>query len=284
MAERRERGGPADGSPPGGPSRGDWVAGDAPTGPRLRLGEWLRSTRLRRGFSLAEIERDTRINRLYIEALEEEHFEVLPAPVYTRGFLRSYARILGLDPNEAVAMLPAELPKPPGLEPLPSMRGQVRDAPALSLPSLPQLGLPPLNLAERPGLLRWGAAAAGALALLAAVWLWSGLFDTADPPATTPDAAATSQASAPAPGAASTALAPGGGSPAATDVAPNFVGQQQEAVQRVLQERGVTWVTVGIASNETPAGQIVGQTPVAGAPLKRGDNITLVVSRGPSRN
>lgn len=273
MAERRERGGPPEGPPPGG-----WVLGEGATGPRLRLGEWLRSTRLRRGFSLAEIERDTRINRLYIEALEEEHFEVLPAPVYTRGFLRSYARILGLDPAEAVAMLPADLPQPPGLEPLPSMRGQGRDAPALSLPSLPQFGLPALNLASRPGLLRWGAAAAGALALLAAAWLWSGIFGGSDAPASAPRAVATSAAPA-APGGAS----PGGTAPAAADVAPNLVGMQQDAAQRALQERGVTWVTVGIASNDVPAGQIVGQTPSAGAPLKRGDNVTLVVSRGPSR-
>jgi cytoskeletal protein RodZ len=277
MAERRER-----------EPAGSRPLGDGTSGPRLRLGEWLRATRLRRGFSLAEIERDTRINRLYLEALEEEHYDVLPAPVYTRGFLRSYARILGLDPAEAVAMLPADLPRPPGLEPPAALRQPGRDAPALSLPSLPQFGLPALNLAGRSALLRWGAAAAGALLLVAAVWLGARTFGSTGAPTT----AAPSQA----PGAVSTALAPGaastaraGGTPAAlpvaaSDQAPNFIGMQQEVAQRTLQERGVTWVTVGIASNEAPAGEVVGQTPAAGAPLKRGDNITLVVSRGASRN
>lgn len=273
MAERRERGGPPDGPPTGG-----WAVSDGATGPRLRLGEWLRSTRLRRGFSLEEIERDTRINHLYLEALEEEHFDVLPAPVYTRGFLKSYARILGLDPAEAVAMLPADLPVPPGLEPLHAMRGPGRDAPALSLPSLPQLGFPALNLASRTGLLRWVAGAAGALALIAAVWLGSGIFGGTATPLGSPVTGATPAAVAPSAGGT-----PGTAAPTAADQAPNFIGMQQEAAQRTLQERGVTSVTVGIANTTSPAGEVVGQMPSAGSPLKRGDNITLVVSRGASR-
>ncbi len=80
----------------------------------------------------------------------------------------------------------------------------------------------------------------------------------------------------------STSGTPAAVAPAADGVAPNFVGMQQEAAQRVLQERGVTWVTVGIA-HERPAGEIVGQTPSADAPLKRGDHMTLVVSRGAAR-
>ena len=72
--------------------------------PRARLGDWLREARLRKGLSFADIERDTRINRHYLEALESEHFEVLPAPVYARGFLRSYARALGLDDRGTLAV------------------------------------------------------------------------------------------------------------------------------------------------------------------------------------
>src|SRR5439155_22702599 len=69
-------------------------------GPRVRLGDWLRAERMRRGFSYEEIAQDTRINRLYLEAIEDEHFDVIPAPVYTRGFVRSYAKALGLDPEQ----------------------------------------------------------------------------------------------------------------------------------------------------------------------------------------
>ena len=60
----------------------------------VSLGELLREARRQRAITLADVERDTRINATYIGALEAERFDVLPAPVYARGFLRSYARYL----------------------------------------------------------------------------------------------------------------------------------------------------------------------------------------------
>lgn len=116
--------------------------------PPVRLGAWLRSERLRRGFSYAEVERDTHINRLYLEALEDEHYDVLPAPVYTRGFVKLYARLLGIDPDSAAAMLPDDLPTPPGLEPSAALRRPGRDAPAISLPRLPSMRVPALRVPE----------------------------------------------------------------------------------------------------------------------------------------
>lgn len=61
------------------------------------LGETLRQARLDRGASLADAEQETHIRRKYLEALEAEDYGALPAMVYTRGFIRSYARYLGLD-------------------------------------------------------------------------------------------------------------------------------------------------------------------------------------------
>lgn len=52
--------------------------------------------------SLREIADSTRISLRYLEALEEERFDVLPAHVFARGFLREYARVVGLDPDEVV--------------------------------------------------------------------------------------------------------------------------------------------------------------------------------------
>jgi cytoskeleton protein RodZ len=63
------------------------------------LGETLRQARLDRGASLADAEQDTRIRRKYLEALEAEDYASLPAVVYVRGFIRAYARYLGLDPE-----------------------------------------------------------------------------------------------------------------------------------------------------------------------------------------
>ncbi len=72
------------------------------------LGSLLTRAREARGLTLEDAERDTRISRRYLQALESEQFEVIPAPVYARGFLRSYSQYLGLDPQEALAMFPRE--------------------------------------------------------------------------------------------------------------------------------------------------------------------------------
>ena len=72
------------------------------------LGSLLTRAREARGLTLEDAERDTRISRRYLQALEGEQFEVIPAPVYARGFLRSYSQYLGLDPAEALAMFPRE--------------------------------------------------------------------------------------------------------------------------------------------------------------------------------
>lgn len=126
----------------------DDVGDSSSAQPHVRLGAWLRSERLRRGFSYAEVERDTHINRLYLEALEDEHYDVLPAPIYTRGFVKLYARALGIDPSGAAAMLPADLPIPPGLEPSAALRRPGREAPAISLPKLPSMRVPALRVPE----------------------------------------------------------------------------------------------------------------------------------------
>lgn len=72
------------------------------------LGSLLSRAREARGLTLEDAERDTRISRRYLQALETEQFEVIPAPVYARGFLRSYSQYLGLDPAEALDMFPRE--------------------------------------------------------------------------------------------------------------------------------------------------------------------------------
>lgn len=61
------------------------------------LGRILRSTRESLGFDLDEIEEKTKIRKRYLLALEEGDWSVLPGRVYARGFVRSYADVLGLD-------------------------------------------------------------------------------------------------------------------------------------------------------------------------------------------
>ena len=66
------------------------------------FGDWLRRQRELRQVSLREIADTTKISIRYLEALEEDRFDVLPAPVFAKGFLREYARYVGLDPDEVV--------------------------------------------------------------------------------------------------------------------------------------------------------------------------------------
>jgi cytoskeleton protein RodZ len=51
---------------------------------------------------MREIADNSKISLRYLEALEQDRFDVLPAPVFARGFLREYARVVGLNPDEVV--------------------------------------------------------------------------------------------------------------------------------------------------------------------------------------
>jgi len=69
------------------------------------IGETLRSNRERKGLSIDQVAQDTRISPRFLEALEDEQFNELPAPVYVRGFLRSYANYLRIDPQPLLERL-----------------------------------------------------------------------------------------------------------------------------------------------------------------------------------
>ena len=66
------------------------------------FGEELRREREIRGISLKEISDATKISKRFLEAIEKNDHRTLPAPVFTRGFVREYARYLGLSSDEIV--------------------------------------------------------------------------------------------------------------------------------------------------------------------------------------
>lgn len=67
------------------------------------FGDNLRRERELRGVTLAEISESTKISKRWLQALEEEEFEILPGGVFNRGFVRAYAHFLGLNEDQAVA-------------------------------------------------------------------------------------------------------------------------------------------------------------------------------------
>ena len=68
------------------------------------VGAHLRELRTQRGVSLEEISRSTRVLTQYLEALETDRYEALPAPVFTKGFIRAYCQALGVPPDESLAI------------------------------------------------------------------------------------------------------------------------------------------------------------------------------------
>lgn len=66
------------------------------------FGTWLRQQRELREVSLREVADVTKISIRYLEALEQDRFDVLPAPVFAKGFLRQYATYVGLKPDDVV--------------------------------------------------------------------------------------------------------------------------------------------------------------------------------------
>jgi transcriptional regulator with XRE-family HTH domain len=89
------------------------------------FGEELRREREIRGISLKEIADATKISKRFLEALERNDHRTLPAPVFTRGFVREYARYVGLSAEEMVnrynfaAANDDRIEKPPPVEKYP---------------------------------------------------------------------------------------------------------------------------------------------------------------------
>src|SRR5688572_14243938 len=89
------------------------------------FGEELRREREIRGISLKEIADATKISRRFLEAIERNDHKSLPAPVFTRGFVREYARYVGLNAEDMVnrynfaAATDDRIEKPPQIEKYP---------------------------------------------------------------------------------------------------------------------------------------------------------------------
>lgn len=109
------------------------------------FGEELRREREIRGISLKEISDATKISKRFLEAIERNDHRTLPAPVFTRGFVREYARYVGLNTEEMVNRYNAaaanddRIEKPPQIERYPQT--PVRD---ITPKPPPKRGIPPI--------------------------------------------------------------------------------------------------------------------------------------------
>ena len=217
------------------------------------VGEILQRARSNRGGTIAEASRVTKIPRRYLEALEQENYEVLPAPVYTRGFLRSYAGYLGLEPGKLMPFFPVGHVDQPKLEPLP-------------------------KLSDRRGSSLLGKMAIPAAIVIAAVTVVAiYAFAQESGESALGGASVNSSVSEPATVVSEPATVGLAGIGAEVVVA-NLVGQSAETAVVALESQGASYVVIAVQS-EGQAGYVVQQIPAPEAVLLPGELVTLFVSR-----
>lgn len=68
----------------------------------LTLGEKLRQAREEKGISLAEVAEQTRISPIYLECIDRDDYRSLPGGIFNRGFIKSYAKYVGVNEQEAM--------------------------------------------------------------------------------------------------------------------------------------------------------------------------------------
>src|SRR5208282_2899662 len=209
------------------------------------LGAQLKQAREQRGVGLDEIAQTTKIGTRFLRALEADHYDQLPGGIFNKGFIRAYARAVGLDEEKAVAeYLAATEPGPVKNE----ASGQV-----------PNRGVELRAEAESPGSgdLPWGAFAI--VLVLAALGLagW-GYYSresrqAGKPPAPAVSASAPSPATAPAPSSPS----PGAGkaaSPAPSAPQPTLTTSTGNEGRPAAETR---------SENSTPASKEAAASPAS---------------------
>ena len=66
------------------------------------LGEKLREAREEKGISISEVAEQTRISALYLESIENDDYGPLPGGIFNKGFVKSFAKYVGVDEDEAM--------------------------------------------------------------------------------------------------------------------------------------------------------------------------------------
>lgn len=223
--------------------------GDSPDRPRSRtIGARLKDARASKRLTLEQAERDTRISSHYLEALESGQYELMPAPVYARGFMRSYADYLEMDPAEAVMAMPDSLPPPDGLEPIPGLR------------RMPSSKLPTVD--RRLVIFFFG------VMLSVALLLWSapnfgGGTGLPELPNAEDDLSISNQIPAFADG-----------------TMPDFRGVDRVTVIALLEDLGLEIQIIETANINIPLGQVFQQAPEPKEAIATGEMVTLVISLG----
>lgn len=96
--------------------------------PEIRPGEILRRARETRGLKLEEVAASLHLHPRVIEALEADDSNRLPSPIYVRGYLRSYAKLVGADADQLIAAYDRRGIEPPRIVPAIKQPQQVKSS------------------------------------------------------------------------------------------------------------------------------------------------------------
>lgn len=220
----------------------------------IGLGRILAETREARGVSLEDVERETRISRRYLLALEEEDFTAFPAQVQARGFLRVYSQYLGLDVAEMLALFPNDSADDTadGLVHNDRIFREHRESRRQTLPTMPSV-----SVRREPLLV--GLAIAGLLIV-------AGILGSVC-------ASGAERAHA-----KLVVLAERGSG--TTYRVPDVEQQELSAALRQMEQAGLRPVVIEVTSSNVPAGRVVQQLPAPNAVVQHPTDVVLFVSGG----
>ena len=149
------------------------------------FGERMRREREMRGIKLEEIAESTKIGKRNLEALEQERFDQLPGGIFNKGFVRAYAKYLGLDEEQAVNDFLAASAN--------------YDQPSALAPPIPATWVKPPAMPSEASIRRknrlWALTAL--LALVAGFALWFYYSRAAQPPSAAPSTRASAEVGLP---------------------------------------------------------------------------------------
>lgn len=134
------------------------------------VGEILRSEREKKGLTIKDIEKATSIRALYLNAIEEDNYGIVPGEVYLKGFIRNYATYLGLDSQDIMKVYKqSRTPVIPESAPAPAEKNNL----AKAADKADSFAKPEEKSTGRSGAVKWIGTGVVIAVLLGGGWWWA---------------------------------------------------------------------------------------------------------------
>jgi cytoskeleton protein RodZ len=212
------------------------------------VGETLRAERLKRNLALDQISRELKISSRFLAAIETGEFNKLPGGVFTKSFVRQYARLLGLDEEELAGQVQRDLEPPADI---PQSASKPRA-------SVSEFHVPKMEAWESIGenRFRWSGSLSAAAIFVLALLICSGVYTLIVRPRTAETVQTTKQPPSPQPAAqpiSPTPAAPSAAVPEPVAAPPSQSPTAQRSPEPVAAAAPASIPAQPSASASTPA-------------------------------